>query len=153
MEDKLWDVTSSETSIMSEDGTNESFGEEILFEENIKLEEGFNYTLFVSYVELYNEKLYDLLSDHRQPLTLKDENGKFIIKELQERPIANEQEGLQLLEAASRNRQVASTNLNHDSSRSHTIVTFKLVKFPKSAKILVKLIFTNNFLHFSHFTA
>lgn len=83
-------------------------------------------------MELYNEKIYDLLSDNRQPLTLKEENGRFIIKELQERPVLSEEEGIRLLQQGAKNRQVASTNLNQDSSRSHTIVTFKLVRFPKT---------------------
>mmetsp|Transcript_25173 Transcript_25173/g.41418 ORF Transcript_25173/g.41418 Transcript_25173/m.41418 type:complete len:1058 (-) Transcript_25173:144-3317(-) len=95
-----------------------------------------DYVVFVSYCEIYNEVIYDLLEEvsngkgrQRRKLNLKeDATGKVYVDGLGEIPISNAQQGADVLERGQKNRKVAETLLNMDSSRSHSIFNVKLVQ-------------------------
>lgn len=73
--------------------------------------------------EIYNEQIYDLLSDDPgiAPFALKihQRNEEFIIDDLSIHLCHNQDEFSKLLDRAIRARAVAETKLNHASSRSH----------------------------------
>jgi len=91
----------------------------------------------VSFMELYNEQLFDLLSNKpRKEDTIVDirEDGNKGIKipGLTETPITSMAEAMLLLEKASEGRVTAATAMNARSSRSHAIFTLGIEAKPKS---------------------
>lgn len=83
----------------------------------------------VSFIELYNEQLRDLLSaDDSIQLKMFDGDNKkghaaTMVQGIEEYHITSASEGLRLLQAGTSKRQIAATNYNDFSSRSHTIFT------------------------------
>lgn len=83
----------------------------------------------VSFIELYNEELRDLLSrDDSVKLKIYEENSKrgsvsTVVQGMEESHITSASKGLQLLKSGSHKRQVAATKCNDLSSRSHTVFT------------------------------
>ncbi|ODV59374.1 Kip1p, partial [Ascoidea rubescens DSM 1968] len=86
----------------------------------------------VSFIELYNEELKDLLlseySSERRVKIYDDPSKKSIIVQgMEEIFIKNAVEGLKLLSEGSYKRQVAATHCNDLSSRSHTVFTITVM--------------------------
>eukprot|EP00092_Neocalanus_flemingeri_P020290 GFUD01021979.1.p1 GENE.GFUD01021979.1~~GFUD01021979.1.p1 ORF type:complete len:1250 (+),score=420.04 GFUD01021979.1:230-3979(+) len=91
----------------------------------------------VSFMELYNEQLFDLLSNKpRKEDTMVDirEDGNKGIKipGLTETPITSVDETMKMLEKASEGRVTAATAMNARSSRSHAIFTLGVEAKPKA---------------------
>ncbi|KAJ3213426.1 kinesin motor protein cin8 [Dinochytrium kinnereticum] len=89
------------------------------------------YSVKISYVEIYNEELKDLLAadDSVAKLTIFEDynrKGTNNIKNLEEVSVANITDVLQALQKGSNKRRVASTKMNETSSRSHSIFTVTL---------------------------
>lgn len=93
-----------------------------------KLEQG--HILKVTYVEVYNDNVYDLLTEEnkKEKLQLIDQNGLIIVKGANQIEIKNIKDAGDVLTQGSKNRSHASTSLNRDSSRSHSVFTIKLYK-------------------------
>jgi kinesin family member 11 len=83
----------------------------------------------VSFIELYNEELRDLLStDDNIKLKIFEDSTKkghssTLVQGMEESHIKTASKGIQLLRDGSLKRQVAATKCNDLSSRSHTIFT------------------------------
>ncbi|XP_046746104.1 kinesin-like protein KIF20A isoform X2 [Diprion similis] len=95
-----------------------------------------NYAIWVSFAEIYNETIFDLLSNDcqkkRPPLKLAtDSSGKAFIKGLKTVCVNSASEAYQLLMAGQYNLKVAATALNTRSSRSHCVFTIKVLKYHK----------------------
>jgi len=104
------------------------------------------YSLNMSYLEIYNEDVYDLLPkdkpsggsrfgkhllDNDRKLHIRDlRNGNIHIKGLAKFRISNLAQGLELAQAAMNKRHTSSNNINSDSSRSHFICQFELCATP-----------------------
>lgn len=87
--------------------------------------------VFVSFAEIYNEYIYDLLTPQtikREKLQLGNNNGVAYIKNLTMVPVSNGLQAFQILQFGLRNLNFASTGINDHSSRSHSIFTIKLVQ-------------------------
>lgn len=84
----------------------------------------------LSFIELYNEELRDLLAPEEEEFSRKvrifDEQGKVTIHGMEEVYVRSAEEGLKVLEDGSFRRQVASTRYNDRSSRSHSVFTITL---------------------------
>lgn len=88
----------------------------------------------MSFLEIYNENVYDLLASKneedwakaREVLKLQDRLGRIEPRNLSKHCITSVEQGLEVVHAASRNRKVASTRLNEDSSRSHSICSISI---------------------------
>eukprot|EP00913_Durusdinium_trenchii_P017522 g16463.t1 len=84
----------------------------------------------VSYLEIYNEELSDLLAptDRHQKLDLKDIGGGrgVCCQGLSEVPVHSMDDILEVVRRAQEKRRVAETRVNARSSRSHSIFTMKV---------------------------
>jgi hypothetical protein len=86
-------------------------------------------SVYCSFVQIYNEKLFDLLRDPNQknPLSIREDTQQGIFVEgLSEFVVQNEYDCLTLLRRGERNRVTRHTKMNMSSSRSHTIFQFLL---------------------------
>nr|XP_014340895.1 PREDICTED: kinesin-like protein KIF9 [Latimeria chalumnae] len=89
-------------------------------------------TVQISYLEIYNENLYDLLSTmpdcltSESQMTIVDDPPGVNIKGLSVHLIHNEEEAFNLLFEGETNRIIAAHALNKNSSRSHCIFTIYL---------------------------
>lgn len=98
------------------------------------------YTVHVSFIEIYNEELIDLLNPapphERTPVTIReDTKGHIIWTGLKEVPVGNTEDVLRYLQMGTENRATGSTDMNAKSSRSHAIfsVTLKQEKWIPSS--------------------
>ncbi|KAJ7420943.1 Kinesin-like protein KIF20B [Pitangus sulphuratus] len=92
------------------------------------------FSVWVSFFEIYNECFYDLLipiSNEKKRKTLRlaqDIKGCSFVKGLQWVQISDSKEAFRLLKLGLKHQSIASTKLNHCSSRSHSIFTVKVLK-------------------------
>ena len=78
----------------------------------------------LSYLEVYNEEIRDLLSDTKtnSQLRIREHlNGEVYVRGLQSRTVSSSADVGTLMEEASKRRVTASTNMNDVSSRSHAM--------------------------------
>ncbi len=86
-----------------------------------KKENNFNYTLYCSYIEIYNEIIHDLIGDATGCKIIEDNNYGLIVSEAQKICITCFEEGVQLKDVGEEKRIYKNTIINEYSSRSHTI--------------------------------
>jgi len=86
-----------------------------------KKEINFNYNLYCSYVEIYNEIIHDLIGDSTGCKIVEDNNYGLIVSDAQRVCINSFEEGVQLKDIGEEKRQYKNTIINEYSSRSHTI--------------------------------
>jgi len=105
----------------------------IFQEVNARVETQF--TITCSYLEIYNERIFDLLADHSQPsqrenYTIMEDTGDgmkgIYVRGLTEIQVNNEQEAMNLLYSGELARTTAQHKLNRKSNRSHCIYTIYL---------------------------
>lgn len=93
-----------------------------VFEQKVLLEQlDWELSFAASFLEVYNDDVYDLLKKQREKLSLKLGTGRVVVSGLSEVPIRNENDIDQLLVTADSNRRTAKTRSNETSSRSHAI--------------------------------
>uniref|UniRef100_A0A1I7Z7K2 Kinesin-like protein n=1 Tax=Steinernema glaseri TaxID=37863 RepID=A0A1I7Z7K2_9BILA len=91
------------------------------------------YSVRVSYLELYNEELYDLLgASDIQSTRLRIfedpmKKGSVVINGMEEVPVKNRDEVYRLLRRGAERRKTAATLMNMNSSRSHSVFTVTVV--------------------------
>ena len=84
--------------------------------------EGTDFMIKVSMIEIYQEKIRDLLDVSRVNLNIREDSIKGIyVDGVSERYVGCPNDVLALLEMGSANRAQAATNMNEHSSRSHSI--------------------------------
>ncbi|PVV00086.1 hypothetical protein BB559_000148 [Furculomyces boomerangus] len=82
------------------------------------------YLCKASYIEIYNEVIYDLLDQNIKPCALREDIKKGVfIEGVTEENVDNVEQALMLLKKGSDNRRVGETAMNRESSRSHTVFT------------------------------
>ncbi|CAM6033347.1 unnamed protein product [Sphagnum compactum] len=93
---------------------------------NIQAVDTREFLLRVSYMEIYNEEINDLLAPEAQKLQIHEnvERGIFVAG-LREEIVVSPEQVLELMEFGENHRHVGETNMNVYSSRSHTI--FRMV--------------------------
>ncbi|KAG0571893.1 hypothetical protein KC19_VG051600 [Ceratodon purpureus] len=93
---------------------------------NIQEAEGREFLLRVSYMEIYNEEINDLLAPENRKLQVHEniEKGVFVAG-LREEIVVSPEQVLDLMTAGETYRHVGETNMNVYSSRSHSI--FRMV--------------------------
>jgi hypothetical protein len=94
-----------------------------------------HYDLYLSYFEIYNEQIYDLLPKKKAPtnvgppqaLKVSERPGQTIVRGLAKHRVRDLGHGIELTVTANNKRRTQSNNLNVDSSRSHCICQLQIV--------------------------
>ncbi|XP_022217263.1 osmotic avoidance abnormal protein 3 isoform X2 [Drosophila obscura] len=100
--------------------------------ETISMATNIRYLALVSYLEIYNENIRDLLSDSTGIINhpLKEMPGVGVtVPTLTTQPVINAKQCYYWLKLGNKNRVTATTLMNEQSSRSHTIFTISLEQF------------------------
>jgi len=99
-----------------------------------EVSEGVKIELDLSFLEIYNEEVHDLLNksiDAKQLKVMVDSKRGVYVQGLSIRAVASFEQAKNLIDIGFNNRSVASTNMNATSSRSHCIFTMYIRKlFP-----------------------
>ncbi|XP_013041376.3 kinesin-like protein KIF20A isoform X2 [Anser cygnoides] len=93
-------------------------------------------SVWISFCEIYNEYVYDLLSvlstsknQKRRVLRIcEDQGGNSYIKDLKWINTQSTEEACKILKIGNKNRSFACTRMNEQSSRSHSIFSIRLLK-------------------------
>ncbi|XP_017241405.1 kinesin-like protein KIN-7K, chloroplastic isoform X1 [Daucus carota subsp. sativus] len=88
------------------------------------------YLLRVSYLEIYNEVVNDLLNPAGQNLRIREDAQGTFVEGVKEEVVLSPAHALSLIAAGEEHRHVGSTNFNLHSSRSHTIFTLTIESSP-----------------------
>eukprot|EP00949_MAST-11_sp_MAST-11-sp1_P001856 g1856.t1 len=94
-------------------------------------------TAYVSFLQIYNEKIFDLLRDPGRihPLQVKEDAGTgFYVDGLSEFGVSSAFDCLKLVRIGDDRRAVRSTNMNLMSSRSHTVFQMVMETAPEDAE-------------------
>ncbi|XP_017885702.1 kinesin-like protein KIF23 isoform X2 [Ceratina calcarata] len=109
---------------------------------SIQVDQDSLYAVFVTYVEIYNNSVYDLLEEEDEsrggnpgrPLQSKivreDGNKNMYVHGVTEIETKSTEEALEVFQRGQRRRRVAHTSLNVESSRSHSVFTIRLIQAP-----------------------
>ncbi|XP_024544970.1 kinesin-like protein KIN-7C, mitochondrial [Selaginella moellendorffii] len=84
---------------------------------------GREFLLRVSYLEIYNEVINDLLNPAGQNLRVREDSHGTYVEGIKEEVVLSPAHALSLIATGEEHRHVGSNNLNLMSSRSHTIFT------------------------------
>jgi kinesin family protein 5 len=84
--------------------------------------EQIEFTVKISMVEIYNEKIKDLLAPQNDNLKIHEEKGKGVyVADVTETYVCEDTEVYDIMKVGNKNRAIAATNMNDESSRSHSI--------------------------------
>ncbi|CAD5181315.1 unnamed protein product [Musa acuminata subsp. malaccensis] len=88
------------------------------------------FLLRVSYLEIYNEVVNDLLNPAGQNLRIREDSQGTFVEGIKEEVVLSPAHALSLIAAGEEHRHVGSNNFNLLSSRSHTIFTLTIESSP-----------------------
>ncbi|CAN1307267.1 Kinesin-like protein KIN-12D [Linum perenne] len=96
-------------------------------EEESRRDERLQYNCKCSFLEIYNEQITDLLDPSSTNLLLREDSKKGVyVENLSECEVQTVSDIIKLLAQGSLNRKVAATNMNRESSRSHSVFTCEI---------------------------
>ncbi|XP_029445555.1 kinesin-like protein KIF15 isoform X2 [Rhinatrema bivittatum] len=109
----------------------------LISREKEKAEDGKSFLCKCSFIEIYNEQIFDLLDSASAGLFLREhiKKGVFVVGVL-EQVVTTAAEAYQVLSMGWRNRRVASTSMNRESSRSHAVFTVTIQSMEKNNDIV-----------------
>ncbi|XP_044534229.1 kinesin-like protein KIF15 [Gracilinanus agilis] len=90
-----------------------------------------------SFIEIYNEQIFDLLDSASAGLFLREhiKKGVYVVGAV-EQVVTSAAEAYQVLSGGWRNRRVAATSMNRESSRSHAVFTITVESMEKNGDIV-----------------
>uniref|UniRef100_A0A673A4N3 Kinesin-like protein n=1 Tax=Sphaeramia orbicularis TaxID=375764 RepID=A0A673A4N3_9TELE len=107
------------------------------------VDEDSSYSVFVSYIEIYNNYIYDLLEETpddaikpkppQSKILREDQNHNMYVAGCMEVEVKSAEEAFQVFWRGQKKRKVANTRLNRESSRSHSVFIIKLAQAPLDA--------------------
>jgi len=93
-----------------------------IFEGVMNADPNIEFVVKASYIEIYMEKIRDLLDPTKQSLQVREEKTKGIwVEGATEVYVSSEKDVLDVIRIGSNNRAIAETKMNFESSRSHSI--------------------------------
>uniref|UniRef100_H0YQ07 Kinesin-like protein n=1 Tax=Taeniopygia guttata TaxID=59729 RepID=H0YQ07_TAEGU len=103
------------------------------------------FSIWVSFFEIYNELIYDLLEPalpgqnrKRQTLRLcEDQTGNPYVKDLNWINVRDADEAWKLLKLGRKNQSFASTHMNQNSSRSHSVFSIRILHLQRGSSEFV----------------
>ncbi|KAG5683426.1 hypothetical protein PVAND_012708 [Polypedilum vanderplanki] len=93
-----------------------------------------SFNLSLSFIEIYNEKIFDLLVEKKHELKIFESQGEAMTNQRQV-AIKTKKEIHKILLNGNRNKHIASTAQNDQSSRSHTILSLNIESTNSLAEI------------------
>ncbi|KAG7352280.1 kinesin motor domain containing protein [Nitzschia inconspicua] len=94
--------------------------------------------LYVSFFEIYNEQVYDLIPSEKtvskyplgdvHPLKVRECRGEILVSGLARHKVESTSQGIELTKIAHNKRHTSSNNINSGSSRSHFVCQMELVQ-------------------------
>ncbi|ORM39880.1 Kinesin-like protein KIF19 [Babesia sp. Xinjiang] len=87
-----------------------------------RAEETLESDISFSFMEVYNESVFDLLSPVQRPLDIQEDNGEVRVSHLTSSKVDDLETALALLSKGMKARKRAMTDANRHSSRSHAII-------------------------------
>ncbi|XP_071353934.1 kinesin-like protein KIF23 isoform X2 [Trachinotus anak] len=107
------------------------------------VDEDSSYSIFVSYIEIYNNYIYDLLEETQEDaikpkppqskILREDQNHNMYVAGCMEVEVKSAEEAFQVFWKGQKKRKIANTRLNRESSRSHSVFIIKLAQAPLDA--------------------
>ncbi|KAF3323505.1 phragmoplast orienting kinesin 2 [Carex littledalei] len=97
--------------------------EHVTQEKEIRNGEKLQFMCKCSFLEIYNEQIFDLLDPVLTNLQIRDPKKGVHVENLTEVTVSSASDAMQQLIQGAANRKVAATNMNRASSRSHSIFT------------------------------
>ncbi|KAK7020574.1 kinesin heavy chain [Favolaschia claudopus] len=95
---------------------------EHIFQSIVESDAHLEYLVKVSYMEIYLEKIRDLLAPQNDNLQVHEEKNKGVyVKGLSDYYVSSAREVYEIMETGGNARKVSHTNMNAESSRSHSI--------------------------------
>ncbi|XP_075752942.1 kinesin-like protein KIF23 isoform X4 [Pelodiscus sinensis] len=108
-----------------------------------EVEEDNVYSVFVSYIEIYNNYIYDLLEEMpfdpikpkppQSKVLREDQNHNMYVIGCTEVEVKSTEEAFEVFWRGQKKRRIANTQLNRESSRSHSVFMIKLAQAPLDA--------------------
>lgn len=100
-------------------------------------------TISLSYVEIYLETVRDLIDTSRNNLMVREMPEGIVLDGVIEPYVSTYEEALRIIHRGERNRAVAATNMNEQSSRSHSVITLKLCQTEGQTVKKSKIVFVD----------
>uniref|UniRef100_A0A8B9RFC9 Kinesin-like protein n=1 Tax=Astyanax mexicanus TaxID=7994 RepID=A0A8B9RFC9_ASTMX len=107
------------------------------------VDEDSSYSVFVSYIEIYNNYIYDLLEEApfdpikpkapQSKILREDQNHNMYVAGCTELEVKSTEEAFEVFWRGQKKRRIANTQLNRESSRSHSVFIIKLAQAPLDA--------------------
>ncbi|WVQ78249.1 hypothetical protein IAT38_000333 [Cryptococcus sp. DSM 104549] len=95
---------------------------EQIFASILSADSSIEYTVKVSYMEIYMERVKDLLAPQNDNLSIHEDKARGVyVKNLTDVYVGSEEDVYRVMKAGGASRAVSSTNMNAESSRSHSI--------------------------------
>ena len=92
-----------------------------------KGKESIKYVCKCSFVEIYNERIFDLLDASSTGLQLREDSVHgVVVQDAHEIVVETPEDTCEVLLTGNRNRRVAETSMNRESSRSHAVFTMSV---------------------------
>ncbi|XP_063699925.1 kinesin-like protein KIF23 [Culicoides brevitarsis] len=108
------------------------------------LDEDNMYAVFITYVEVYNNSVFDLLEETpmqgfkqgtlQSRVIREDANHNMYVHGVTELEIKSVEQALEAFQLGQKRKRVGHTILNAESSRSHSVFTIRLVQAPSDAQ-------------------
>lgn len=96
---------------------------------SIKIKKDYEFSIQVSYVEIYLEKIRDLLNPINDNLEIRESRYRGVwIEDITEVYVSSFEEAIKVIRKGELNRTVAATAMNAQSSRSHSILNINLTQ-------------------------
>ncbi|XP_028823220.1 kinesin-like protein KIF23 isoform X4 [Denticeps clupeoides] len=122
------------------------FGDMIRPDEACKgegVDEDSSFSVFVSYIEIYNNYIYDLLEEvpfdpikpkpPQSKILREDQNHNMYVAGCTEVEVKSTDEAFDIFWKGQKRRRIANTQLNRESSRSHSVFIIKVAQAPLDA--------------------
>lgn len=114
----------------------------ILFYAIEELQNCENTKIKMSYLEIYNEIVKDLISKETN-LSIQEKVDEIEVQNLTKSRVKNINQVLELVKIGNQNKKIAKTRQNEKSSRSHSIIQFYVTKKLKTGSFNCKLSFVD----------
>ena len=111
---------------------------EEIFKRVEKSDRNIDFQIKLSVMEIYKEIMYDLFTQENNLKIIENKQKGIYIENLTEVYLSSIDEFFNYVELSQKNRKVAETKLNHNSSRSHCLMILEVIQNYKKEKIIKK---------------